>query len=151
MGQSVFARAVVLLTETVLPIRPILICLVTAPSTCFARLNPKTVLLRLLFLLLSLLLELASGTLVSALLMPGRTICLTPAAELAAVISPTGAMCAEYSSARLILFFAHISAIPSIACWNSALSADRSILAKAYEEMGGSACTALGALKALDV
>lgn len=55
------------------------------------------------------------------------------------MISPKGGRCEAYSSAKLMRFFAHISAMPSTADWKSALSAERRISAKEKEEMGGSA------------
>lgn len=132
--QASAARAVVLPTLTVLPIIPILTLrtgAVSCCSCCFRR-NPKRLpfFCLLLFLLPSLLPELPSGTLVNGRRIPGRSMC-DREVVVEAVISPKGGRCEAYSSARLMRFFAHSSAMPSIAVWNSALSAARSISAKA--------------------
>lgn len=87
----------------------------------------------------SLLPELASGTLVNALrifVLPNGCRTGVDSVEMA-VISPTGGMCEPYSSARLMWFFAHISAIPSIADCSSALSAARRMSAKEKAAIGG--------------
>jgi hypothetical protein len=87
----------------------------------------------------SLLPELASGTLVSARRMLSLPCCCRTGVESVdtAVISPTGGRCEAYSSARLIRFFAQISAMPSIADCKSALSAVRRISANAKAAIGG--------------
>ncbi|GAB7329149.1 hypothetical protein MBLNU13_g00975t1 [Cladosporium sp. NU13] len=87
----------------------------------------------------SLLPELASGTLVSALRMFILPYCCRTGVESVdtAVISPTGGRCEPYSSAKLMWFFAHISAMPSIADCKSSLSAARKISAKEKAAMGG--------------
>lgn len=127
--------AVVLSTRTSRPMLPIRIVLIGPASTFCRRGRKKRPPFRFPLLALpSLLLELASGTLVSALRMPGRGSC----GRLAAVISPCGGKCELYSSARLMRFFAQISAMPVMADWNSALSAERRISAKVKDEMGGS-------------
>lgn len=102
--------------------------------------DPNPRIPRLLLLVLpSLLPELASGTLVSALRMFGLPcVCRIGIISMeVAVISPTGGKCEPYSSARLIRFFAHISAMPSIADWNSAPSADRKMSANEKAAIGG--------------
>ena len=107
-------------------------------TSCLGR-KPKIPLL-LALMLPSLLPELASGTLVSALRMFILPYCCrTGVGSVAtAVISPTGGRCEPYSSARLMWFFAHISAIPSIADCRSSLSAARNISAKEKAAIGGS-------------
>jgi len=135
--------AVIPPTEIDRPILPILMTRIASTLTSCLGLNPN-ILFLLLFVLPSLPLELASGTLVSALRGFGRssgflvgitaTVPATPV-----VISPTGGRCDAYSSARLIRFFAHISAIPSMAAWKSGPSAARRMSAKSKAEMGGRA------------
>ena len=121
----------------VLPILPMRTRRSFCLSVCSCQSISKTLFLFRLFLLPSLLPELASGTLVNGLRIPGRMRCGLTVAEVAAVISPRGGMCDAYSSAKLIRFFAHISAMPSMACWNSGQSAERKMSAKAYAVTGG--------------
>lgn len=145
---SYLTSATVPPTEITLPILPICMRLVPCSSRPCCHSEPTAVFRFLAFPLPSLLPELASGTLVSGLLIPDRIKCGLIVAELAAVISPSGGKCEAYSSARLRRLLAHISAMPLIACWNSGQSADRRMLAKAYDETGGKGWTAAG--RALD-
>jgi hypothetical protein len=93
------------------------------------------------FALPSLLPELASGTLVSALRIPNLPCCCRTEmiSVFTAVISPTGGRCEPYSSAKLSRFFAQISAMPSMADWKSVLSAARRMSANEKAAIGGSA------------
>ena len=80
--------------------------------------SPPRMLFLIPFALPSLLPELASGTLVSALRIPNLLCCCRTeiiSVLFTAVISPTGGRWEPYSSARLSRFFAHISAMPSMA------------------------------------
>lgn len=131
--------AVVPHTEIVLPVLLIrMLRMGDLLTSCLSR-NPK-ILLRLSFTLPSLLPELTSGTLVSALRMVNLPYCCRTGVGSAAtaVISPTGGKCEPYSSARLMRFLAHISAMPSIADCSSALSAARRMSANANAAIGGS-------------
>ena len=94
--------AVVLPTDTVLPMLPILIRRTGGLPLSGALRKPNIVLLFLPLRLPSLLPELPSGTLVRALRIPGRSRCGFIAVDVAAVISPRGGKCELYSSAKLI-------------------------------------------------